>query len=71
MMQALANAIAARCLSIVFLLLAVTTSVPASVQIAAAEDAYPSRPIRLINRPMTSVGPPGGNGTISRIGRLG
>src|SRR3974377_2283278 len=48
MMQALANAIAARCLSIVFLLLACTPPVPASVQIAAAEDAYPSRPIRLI-----------------------
>ena len=48
MMQALANAIAARCLSIVFLLLAVTTSVLASAQVAAAEDAYPTRPIRLI-----------------------
>jgi len=48
MMQALVKAIAARCLSIVFLLLAVTTSVLASAQVAAAEDAYPTRPIRLI-----------------------
>jgi tripartite-type tricarboxylate transporter receptor subunit TctC len=48
MMQALANAIAARCLTVRFLLLAVTTSVLASAQIAGAEDAYPSRPIRMI-----------------------
>jgi tripartite-type tricarboxylate transporter receptor subunit TctC len=48
MMQALAKAIAARCLTIWFLLLAVTISVLTSAQIAAGEEAYPSRPIRLI-----------------------
>ncbi|HEY2244740.1 MAG TPA: tripartite tricarboxylate transporter substrate binding protein [Xanthobacteraceae bacterium] len=48
MMQTLANAIARRGFTIWFLLFAVTTSVLASAQITAAEDAYPSRPIRLI-----------------------
>jgi tripartite-type tricarboxylate transporter receptor subunit TctC len=48
MMQALAKAIAARCLTIWFVLLAVTTLLVASAQIAGAEEAYPSRPIRLI-----------------------
>jgi tripartite-type tricarboxylate transporter receptor subunit TctC len=46
MMQTLANAIA-RGRSTV-LLLAVATAVLASAPIAAAEEAYPSRPIRLI-----------------------
>ena len=46
MMQTLANAIA-RGRSIV-LLLAVVTSVLASAPIVGAEEAYPSRPIRLI-----------------------
>jgi len=46
MMQMLANAVTAR--RFTFLLLAVATSVLASTQIAAAEEAYPSRPIRLI-----------------------
>ena len=48
MMQMLAKAIAARALTIWFLLLGATTAVLASVQIAGAEEVYPSRPIRLI-----------------------
>ena len=48
MMQVLAKAIAARTLTIWLLLLAATTAVLASAQIAGAEEAYPSRPIRLI-----------------------
>ena len=48
MMQMLAKAIAARALTIWFLLLGATTAVLASVQTAGAEEVYPSRPIRLI-----------------------
>jgi tripartite-type tricarboxylate transporter receptor subunit TctC len=48
MMQVLAKAIAARALTIWLLLLAATTAVLASALSAGAEEAYPSRPIRLI-----------------------
>jgi tripartite-type tricarboxylate transporter receptor subunit TctC len=48
MRHTLAKAIAARCLTVVVLLLAITASVLTSIRIAAAEEAYPSRPIRLI-----------------------
>src|SRR5262245_6728116 len=48
MMQTLANAIARRCSTIWVLFLAGAIIVLASPQIAAAEETYPSRPIRLI-----------------------
>ena len=48
MTQTLVKAIAARCLTIWLLLLAVTICALANAQIAGAEGAYPSRPIRLI-----------------------
>jgi len=63
MMQAQAKPIAARCMTIWFLLLAVTASALASVQISAAQDAYPNRPLRLIV-PL----PPGGPTDV--MGRL-
>lgn len=47
-MQTRANAIARRRSTTSFLLFVVATAVLASAQIAAAEDTYPNRPIRLI-----------------------